>query len=196
MACSLHTHFLLYYKKLTAGIEWQSYLHWEGFQGLACRILYSGKLSREKTFANFEILGLSVKVFSAKIDGHTHTLVVAPNDPPKFSQRISYFHQFAKVFSLESFPLYSINVPLSRSTIQREATRKLGTHLSQFVPQQTQANKYCFKCISYWAIGLTKGLLIRLLHVGTTPGHNSWQPLERIDVQMYIVCTWHCKLVG
>ena len=69
---------------------------------------YGGKLSREKTFVNFEILGLSMKDFSTKIDSHTHTLVVAPNNPRKFSPRISYFHQFAKVFSLKSFPLYSI----------------------------------------------------------------------------------------
>ena len=71
-------------------------------------ITYSGKLSREKTFANFEVLGLSVKVFSMIIDGYTHTLVVVPNNPRKFSLRISYFHQFAKVFSLESFPLYGM----------------------------------------------------------------------------------------
>ena len=69
-------------------------------------IPYSGKLSREITFANFKVLGLSVKVFSVKINGHTHTLVVVSNDPRKFSLRISYFHQFAKVFFLESFPLY------------------------------------------------------------------------------------------
>ena len=69
---------------------------------------YSGKPSREKTFANFEVSGLSVKVFSMKIDGHTHSLLVASNNPRKFSPQISYFHQFAKVFSLESFPLYGI----------------------------------------------------------------------------------------
>ena len=48
-------------------------------QRIAPEIPYSGKLSREKM--NFEVLGLSVKVFSVKIDGHTHTLVVAPNNP-------------------------------------------------------------------------------------------------------------------
>ena len=64
------------------------------------------KLSREKTFTNFEVLGLSAKVFSMKIDGCTHTLLVAPNNPRKFSPRISYIHQFTKVFSLESFLLY------------------------------------------------------------------------------------------
>ena len=36
-------------------------------------IPYSGKLSREKTFANFVVLHLPTKLFSAKIDGHTHT---------------------------------------------------------------------------------------------------------------------------
>ena len=39
---------------------------------LNLHVPHSGKLSREKTFMNFVVLGLSAKVFSVKIDGHTH----------------------------------------------------------------------------------------------------------------------------
>ena len=56
------------------------------------RVLYSGKLSREKTFTNFEVLWLFTKFFSAKFRG------------------VASFggtcEQFAKVFSHKSFPLY------------------------------------------------------------------------------------------
>ena len=38
-------------------------------------ISYSGELSREKTFANFEVLWLFVKVFSVKFGG-----VASPGD--------------------------------------------------------------------------------------------------------------------
>ena len=65
------------------------------------RYCIEGNFRGRKLSRILRFLGLSVK-----IEGHTHMLVVAPNNPRKFSPQISYFHQFAKVFSLVSFPLY------------------------------------------------------------------------------------------
>ena len=65
-------------------------------------VLYSGKLSREKTFA---VLWLYAKVFSAKFG------VWRPLALQKQAIRESFLRgnrQFVKVFSLESFPLYGI----------------------------------------------------------------------------------------
>ena len=39
------------------------------------------------------------------------------SNPQKFSPRKSYFHQFAKVFSLESFPLYGTSPFISPYTV-------------------------------------------------------------------------------
>ena len=67
---------------------------------------YSRKLSREKTFANFTVLWLYTKVFTAKF-GAWHRL--AQQKRPiheSFLHEKRIFHQFTKVFSLESFPLY------------------------------------------------------------------------------------------
>ena len=66
---------------------------------------YSGKLSREKTFVNFAVFWLSAKVFSTKLGGMVSFGTAKVSNPRKFSL---YFHQFAKVFSRESFPLYGI----------------------------------------------------------------------------------------
>ena len=64
-----------------------------------CYAPYSGKLSREKTFANFTILW--------KFGG-----ILWCNKSERFakvfSAKIVFFHQFTKVFSLKSFPLYDI----------------------------------------------------------------------------------------
>ena len=69
---------------------------------------YSGKLSREKTFVNFVVLWLFAKVFSAKFLGMVSFGVAKVRNPQKFSPQRSYFHQFTKVSSLESFVLYGI----------------------------------------------------------------------------------------
>ena len=63
---------------------------------------YSGKLLREKSFANYAVLWLFAKVFSVKFWG------VVSFGAAKASK--SCFHQFTKVYSLKSFPLYSILV--------------------------------------------------------------------------------------
>ena len=62
-------------------------------------IPHSRKLSREKTFANFAVLWLFVKVFFTIFGGVASFGVVKASNP--------WNRQFAKVFSLESFPLYS-----------------------------------------------------------------------------------------
>ena len=48
-------------------------------------ILYSGKLSREKTITNFTVLWLFAKVFSAKFRGVTFFGVAKASNPQKFS---------------------------------------------------------------------------------------------------------------
>ena len=70
-------------------------------------IPYSGKLSREKTFANFTVCG-NLRKFSLQNLGAWRPLA-----RQKWVIRESFlcenhiFHQSAKVFSLESFPLYN-----------------------------------------------------------------------------------------
>ena len=61
-------------------------------------ILYIRKHSREKTFTNFTVLWL----FAVNI-GAWHPL-------KSFLHENCIFHQFANVFSLESFPLYSVQL--------------------------------------------------------------------------------------
>ena len=65
--------------------------------------MYSGKLSREKTFANFEVF---TKVFSAKLG------VCHPVAAPASKLRKSYFQQFLQTFS---------PVEVSRYMIYRQA---------------------------------------------------------------------------
>ena len=61
----------------------------------------SGKLSREITFTNFAVLWLFAKVFYAKFGG-----VASLAQHRRAIRENHIFHQFAKVFFLESFPLY------------------------------------------------------------------------------------------
>ena len=70
-------------------------------------ILYSGKLLREKTFANFAVLWLFTKVFSVKF-GVVVSFVRHKQAGCEsfFSTKIVFFTN--SVFSLESFPLYGI----------------------------------------------------------------------------------------
>ena len=66
-------------------------------------ILYSEKLSKEKTFTNFTVLWLFARSFLHKIWGCSILWHGKTSNLRKFSPRISYFQQFAKVFYLESF---------------------------------------------------------------------------------------------
>ena len=66
----------------------------------------SGKLLREKTFANFVVLCLFAKVFSAKFGGVASFGVAQASNPRKISPRKSYFSPIH-----ESFLLYGISSP-------------------------------------------------------------------------------------
>ena len=86
-------------------------------QGLVNRtlhmLLYSGKLSREKTFA---VLWLFVKVFSAKFGGVASFGAPKASNPQNFSSIKLYFSPIrGKVFSLKSFPLYDIQLILNQT---------------------------------------------------------------------------------
>ena len=74
-------------------------------------ILYSGKLLREKTFANFEVLSLFAKVSSVKFWGMASfggiiggTLVASASTPQKFSPQKPYFPPICKSFLPWKFP--------------------------------------------------------------------------------------------
>ena len=70
---------------------------------------YSSKLSREKTFVNFAVLWLYVKVFSTKFGAWCPLGLQKRAICESFLRKNHIFHQFVKVFSLESFPLYGIS---------------------------------------------------------------------------------------
>ena len=70
------------------------------------QLLYSGKLLREKTFANSEVLQLSGKVFSMKFGDTVSFGGTSEQSTEVFFGKI-FFHQFTKVFFLESFLLFS-----------------------------------------------------------------------------------------
>ena len=55
---------------------------------LTTNMLYSGKLSREKTITNFAVLWLFAKVFSAKFGGVTFLGMAKASNPQKFSSSI------------------------------------------------------------------------------------------------------------
>ena len=70
---------------------------------------YVVKLSREKTFARIlQFCGLYTKVFSAKFGGVALFARQKQAIHESFLRKNRIFHIFAKVFSLESFPLYGI----------------------------------------------------------------------------------------
>ena len=75
---------------------------------------HSGKLSREKTFAKFEVLQLFTKVFSTKLGGMAS---FGSDTCEKFPPRKSYFCQITKVFSLESYPPYGSSSCKSRDCV-------------------------------------------------------------------------------
>ena len=51
---------------------------------------YSGKLSREKTFAFFAVSEPSVKVFYARFCGHTHIIIGPEQSANIFSAKFSF----------------------------------------------------------------------------------------------------------
>ena len=70
------------------------------------RIPYSGKLSREKSFANFTQF-CSYYISLRNLEAWRLFERQKRATTKVFSTKIVFFHQSAKVFSLESFPLYS-----------------------------------------------------------------------------------------
>ena len=63
------------------------------------QILYSGKLSREKTFANFTVFWLFAKVFSTKFGGVVSLSMARVSNPRKFCPQKSYFSPICEKFS-------------------------------------------------------------------------------------------------
>ena len=68
---------------------------------MGTRLLYSWELSREKTFVDFKVLWLFAKVFYM----YVKFSATSEQSAQVFSAKI---HQFAKVFSRESFLLYGM----------------------------------------------------------------------------------------
>ena len=73
---------------------------------LGKKVLYSGKLSREKTLTNFAIFQPSVKVFSMKSRHATPIMQPVLTFREIFLREMLLSYRSAKVFSLENFPLY------------------------------------------------------------------------------------------
>ena len=71
---------------------------------------YSGKLLREKTFAFFFAVSesSSAKVFSTNFVGGDHLYGRTSNPRKFFLRNVLVYHRITKVFSLESFPLYTV----------------------------------------------------------------------------------------
>ena len=58
---------------------------------MPCTLPYSGKLSREKTFANFAVLWLFTKVFFTKFGGIASFGAAKASNPRKFSLKFSRY---------------------------------------------------------------------------------------------------------
>ena len=84
----------------------------------ALAILYSWKLSWVKTFANFAIQQLSVKVLS---EITRESRACGPGFHERFTCKMLYIDQFAKIFTHKCFQLYGIStdvvcpVPLTKA---------------------------------------------------------------------------------
>ena len=78
--------------------------HSQTHQTNLTQVPYSGKLSREKTFTNFTVLWLFVKVFSVKFGGVVSFDTARAAKPQKFSPPKSYFSPNRKSFLPQKFP--------------------------------------------------------------------------------------------
>ena len=111
---------------------------------------YSGKLLREKTFANFVVLWLYLKVFSIKFG------LWRPLLRQKQAIRESFlciFHQFAKVFSLirKFSTIQYLRGPSLRGPSHIPRPHSLGMRLGRFTGIQnscsTSAELHNFMCL-------------------------------------------------
>ena len=109
-------------------------------------LLQSGKPLREKTFANFVVLWLNAKVFSAKL-GAWHPLARKKRAVHKsFFRENCIFHKIAKVFSLENFQLYgsfksqqnSICLLIFLTSIQKKNNKKKNSSFSHRLLQNSE----------------------------------------------------------
>ena len=87
----------------------------------ALQIPYSGKLLREKTFANYVVLWLFAKVFSAKFWG-------SKSEQPMEVFAVKIVFSTVNVFSLESFPLNSYI-----ASPETQITNHYGTSIGEAV---------------------------------------------------------------
>ena len=71
---------------------------------LDCHVPYSGKLSWEKTFANFAVLLLFAKVFFATFEGVVFFGAAKASNLRKFSPRKSYLSPIRGSFLPRKFP--------------------------------------------------------------------------------------------
>ena len=85
-----------------------SYCMWHTAYQQSSTILYSWKLSREKTFVNFMVLWLFTNVFSVKSEGGVLWHGTSEQSAKVFSAKIVFFTNLQKCFSLKSFPLYAL----------------------------------------------------------------------------------------
>ena len=67
------------------------------------KLPYSGKLSREKTFANFTVLWRFAKVFSAEFGGVASFGAAETSNPRKFSPGKLYFSPICESFLPQKF---------------------------------------------------------------------------------------------
>ena len=95
-----------------AGGGWETKIQWivalhKLHTSATLRLLYSGKLSREKTCTNFMVLEPPAK-FSPQNLGVQYPPMIAFSTLRKFSPWNGHSNQSTKVFSLKNFPPYSI----------------------------------------------------------------------------------------
>ena len=81
------------------------------------QILYSGKLLREKTFANFMVLWLFAKVFSAKFGGVVSFSTARASSPQKFCLQKSYFSPICEKFSPSKVSHYTVHQHVLRWSV-------------------------------------------------------------------------------
>ena len=105
MGCNLNGFAIVVGIFLNAGQPLMAWQH--NMQSTSDRLIpYSGKLLREKTFANFAVLWLSAKVFSAKLGDVVFFGTAKASNLRRFSTQKSYFAPICGSFLPRKFPVY------------------------------------------------------------------------------------------
>ena len=116
-----------------------------------------------------------MKVFSAKFGRVVSFCTTKASTPQKFSPRKSCFHQFAKVFSLESFPLYgSFILCLTQTINEPPVKRRLMWMLCSVTPlccMQYKTSTALLRDDHFYPYPNTLffSLILRLLHRNLIP---------------------------